>query len=208
MRYKYPRTHHLPWSLGATDDDKTLSSDASFQGKEVIVSEKMDGESATLYSDYYHARSLDSASHPSQSWLRQFHAGIRHQIPEAWRVCGENLYAEHSISYELPTYFLAFSIWERERCFSWDDTVECLNMLGIQHVPILYRGLYDAHLIKKCYTGVSQFGGTQEGYVVRLASEFTLAEFPEAVAKFVRAQHVQTDTHWTRCWKPNKLKNL
>ena len=23
MRIKYPRTYHLPWSLGSTDDDKT-----------------------------------------------------------------------------------------------------------------------------------------------------------------------------------------
>jgi len=36
-RFKYPRTHHLPWSLGATKDDKTLGSVRHFEGKRVAA---------------------------------------------------------------------------------------------------------------------------------------------------------------------------
>lgn len=43
-QYKYPRTPHLPWSPGATSDDKYISSFESFRGKQIVVTEKMDGE--------------------------------------------------------------------------------------------------------------------------------------------------------------------
>ena len=52
-RVKYPRTYHLPWSEGRTDDDKVLSDDSQFIGKYVVVTEKMDGENTTIYSDGY-----------------------------------------------------------------------------------------------------------------------------------------------------------
>lgn len=53
MNYKkYPRTYHLPWSLGKTDDDKTLKTTEIFKNKKVVVTLKMDGENTTLYKDY------------------------------------------------------------------------------------------------------------------------------------------------------------
>lgn len=69
MRIKYPRTLHLPWSLGRTSDDKVLSSMDHFSGREVVVTEKMDGENTTIYSDGLHARSTTSQRHPSRSWV-------------------------------------------------------------------------------------------------------------------------------------------
>jgi len=44
QHYKYPRTAHLPWSPGADDDDIIIDTVDSFVGKEVVVTEKMDGE--------------------------------------------------------------------------------------------------------------------------------------------------------------------
>jgi len=37
-----------------------------------------------------------------------------------------------------------------------------------------------------------------EGYVVRVADGFSLAQFRTHVAKFVRRDHVQTTKHWMR----------
>ena len=67
MRVKYPRTAHLPWSPGATADDIYQGKLSSFEGKYVVVTEKMDGENTTLYRDYMHARSVDSRFHPSRN---------------------------------------------------------------------------------------------------------------------------------------------
>jgi hypothetical protein len=69
---KYPRTFHLPWSLGATSDDKVVPSVSHFEGRQVVVTEKMDGENTTLYRDHIHARSLDSKGGEDRAWVKQF----------------------------------------------------------------------------------------------------------------------------------------
>ena len=196
-RCKYPRTFHLPWSKGFTNDDKVLSSVNHFQGKEVVVTEKMDGENTTGYADgFIHARSIDSVNHPSRNWVKSFLASRLYQLNDEWRVCGENLYAQHSISYHmLESYFLAFSVWnDKNICLSWDDTLEILQQLDIHPVRILYRGLWDQSLIESLYR--PGMYSIVEGYVVRLADSFSFNSFGISVAKFVREKHVQTDEHW------------
>jgi len=42
-RTKYPRSFHLPWSMGATDDDKTLGSVEHFVGRVVVVANELGG---------------------------------------------------------------------------------------------------------------------------------------------------------------------
>ncbi len=60
-RYKYPRTPHLKWSPGRSADDVELATTEAFEGEEVVVTVKLDGENTTIYRDYLHARSLDTA---------------------------------------------------------------------------------------------------------------------------------------------------
>lgn len=214
MRVKYPRTFHLPWSLGATDDDKTHSVQDigdMFDGREVVITEKVDGENSTLYADGgSHARSLDSAHHPSRSWVKSHASTVGPELPGGWRVCGENMFARHSISYEeLPSYFLAFSIWTDDNvCLGWDEFTEWCTLLGLAMVPVLYRGVWDASKAQTLWPRPSSFGGGEsEGYVVRLADAFPYSQFKRSVAKFVRANHVQTDTHWMHASiTPNGLK--
>lgn len=211
-RVKYPRTYHLPWSPGVTDDDRVMDDpDAAFGGAEVVVTEKCDGENTTFYKDYLHARSTDYAAHPSRDRVRALHATLAHDIPDGWRICGENLYALHSIAYSaLPSYFLVFSIWnERNECLSWDDTILWAQLLGLQVVPVLHRGPWDEAAVR-ALDGVttSQIGGVREGYVVRLATGFHYRAFRRSVAKYVRANHVvHRDGHWSnRPVVPNRLR--
>jgi hypothetical protein len=37
MKTKHPRTSHFPFSLGRTNDDKTLKNCDHFQGQDVVV---------------------------------------------------------------------------------------------------------------------------------------------------------------------------
>lgn len=200
-RVRYPRTFHLPWSPGATSDDRVMMDPtAVFGGAEVVVTEKMDGECTTLYRDYLHARSVEGAAHPSRARVRALHGTIGHDIPDGWRLCGENLYAVHSIRYEaLPSHFLLFSIWdERNTCLPWDETVFWGSLLGLHVVPVLYRGPWDLTVMRSLdEVSVSQFGGDREGYVVRRAVRFHYRAFRRSVAKYVRKNHVMTDDHWS-----------
>lgn len=190
---KYPRTYHLPWSQAVTNDDKMMASTAALSGVEVVVTEKMDGENTTMYRDHIHARSIDSRHHESREWVKNFWASIAYEIPEDLRICGENVFARHSIEYEtLPSYFMGFSVWNADRCFGWDETVEWFELLGINPVPVLYRGVYDEKLIQNIVLD----NETQEGYVVRSAGSILISEFNQLVGKYVRRGHVQTDKHW------------
>jgi len=201
MRYKYPRTFHLPWSEGCTDDDKIMDSTAAFEGREVIVTEKMDGENTTLYHDGLHARSIDSGYHPSRTWVQNWWSSISYNLPSHLRICGENVYARHSISYhDLPHFFLAFSVWEGDRCWGWDATTNLCAALGVHLVPVLYEGVYDERKIRSLYREET------EGYVIRTRERFAAESFSQSVGKFVRKGHVTTDDHWMhQAIIPNEL---
>lgn len=195
---KYPRTPHLPFSQGATSDDKVLSDLSHFHGHEVIVTEKMDGENTTMYSNYIHARSIDSRNHLSRNLLKSFHAAIARDIPEGFRICGENMFAKHSIHYhELEHHFLGFSIWDsKNMCLSFDETLEWFELIGIISVPVLWRGIFDEKNLRSIADNMNL--EEHEGFVVRKADAFSYSEFRLSMAKFVRKSHVQTDEHWSK----------
>lgn len=183
---KYPRTPHLPWSEGASEDDMVLPASSVFDGRSVVVTEKLDGESSSLYSDFYHARSLAHPSHPSQTRLKAFHASISHEFPPLCRVCVENCAAVHTISYnDLEALFPVISIWDdQNRCLSWSETEEWANLLGMRTVPVLYRGPWDMARVRSLYIprrGSHDMGG----YVVRLEAGFPYSQFRSSIAKFV-----------------------
>ena len=207
---KYPRTYHLPWSDGINKDDRIMRNVNYFDGRQVVVTEKVDGECSTLYNDYTHARSVDGRSHPSRDRLKSIWGSISHNIPDDWRLCGENMYAKHSIAYSnLESYFLAFSIWNKDKCLSWEDSLEWFELIGVSHVPVMYMGLYNEDKIKSLYNEKTMYSSC-EGYVVRLADEFSYSEFQYSVGKFVRRNHVSTDRHWMRGRRiePNALKEM
>jgi hypothetical protein len=190
---KYPRTPHLPYSPGYSDEDINWSSDEHMNDVEVVVTEKMDGENTTMYHDHIHSRSLDTGYHPSRTWVKNLHGQIAHDIPEGMRICGENVYAKHSLLYtELPSYFLVFGIWQDATCLSWDETEEWCKLFGLATVPVIYRGLYHEQMMDQIEIDPAK----HEGYVVRPAGEFRLQDFRKVVAKWVRPDHVQADHHW------------
>ncbi|MBK3624226.1 AAA family ATPase [Streptomyces sp. MBT49] len=194
MPTPYPRTPHLPWSPGASSDDVRSGGLGGFAGREVVVTEKLDGENTTLYADGLHARSVDSAHHPSRAWVKALQGRIGARIPEGWRVCGENMYARHSIPYDdLESYFYGFSVWDdRDRCLDWDATVRFLRALGVPAPPVLWRGMCDERALRRLRVET----GRQEGFVVRTVEGFARADFAARVAKWVRPGHVTTSTHW------------
>lgn len=206
MNYlKYPRTPHLPWS-NPSSDDKIIKSLDAFIGQRVVVTEKMDGENTTIYSDgYYHARSIDSTGGNERGYVREAANILLNSAFKNARICGENLYSQHSIKYDsLSSYFQVFGIWylHDDFCLSWRITETVCEDLELVTVPVLYIGLWDEDLIKGLYKEGS------EGYVVRLYSTFHMKDFETSVAKYVRPNHVQTDKHWkTGSLVTNKLKN-
>ena len=206
-KVKYPRTYHLPWSQGATEDDRIVPNTKHFEGKQIVITEKMDGENTTFYPDYIHARSLEYERHPSRDWVRALHARVAHDIPEGWRVCGENLAALHSVPYDnLETYFMVFSVWNnKNECLSWDETVEWAKLLDLKTVPVLWEGEFNEAEARKIKVNTD----TSEGYVVRIRDGFHYKHFGLSVNKWVRINHVSSHGHWSkRHMVPNKLRKV
>lgn len=196
-RVKYPRTRHLPGSPGASSDDVFVTHLSALAAGEVVVTEKMDGENTTIGRGYVHARSLESAPHPSRDWVRALAGRLAHEIPPGMRICGENLYARHSIGYDaLPSYFLVFSVWQDDVCLDWDGTGEWVELLGLHRVPVLHRGPFHGVDDLLARWRAAHHEDRSEGFVVRSTRSFRYADFGTHVAKWVRSDHVRTDRHW------------
>lgn len=207
--FKYPKTLHFPWSPGLQNDDRMMPMEdvlSNFSGHDVVISEKLDGENTSLYRDHIHARSVYSGDHPSRSWVKALHGRIKNDIPEGWRICGENVFAHHSLFYnDLETYFYVFGIYNEENiCLSWKETCEWCSLLDLHTVPVLWNDPFQLDIVQNQLPLTLDFTEV-EGFVMRNTNSFRYLDFQKNVAKFVRKGHVQTDQHWMS--KP-VVKNL
>lgn len=208
---KHPRTNHLPWSESVQSDDGTLAGVEQFEGRLVVVTEKRDGECTSLYGDgIVHARSIDGRGHPWQDVVKAEWAGKAHELPSGWRVVGENLRAQHSITYDgLRQWVEVFAVFdETNTALGWEETVEVCDMLGLVTVP--YCGerkgvfVWDERYVRSLGGGLDT--SATEGYVVRVADPVPYQRWGDLVGKWVRRDHVQTADHWSHTWQPNRLR--
>jgi hypothetical protein len=178
-----------------------------FDEKKIVYLEKMDGENTVCSRNDIHARSESGKyNKPWQTFMKKLFQNFKYQIPENMFICGENLYAIHSIEYTtLPTIFFVFGIFYENKCLSWKEVKEWSKILGLDVVPEICFS--DNDLKELPIPSKSNFGSTCEGYVVRNIETFNLDEFNDNVAKCVRENHVSTDVHWIKNWNKTKLKN-
>lgn len=198
-RQKYPRSWHLPYSEKSTSDDKKHIDDLHFQDKEVVVTVKMDGENTTIYNDYIHARSLNSLiDSEDRRWIDYLRKSkIEGNIPETYRICGENLFYKHTCHYtDLKSMFYVFSIWDNETCLSWDDTKIWCGLLGIETVTCIYEGIYNRDIINQKFSSYLDKHINTEGFVVRLSESFNISDFKYSLNKYVRKSFEIPDKHW------------
>ncbi|MFK3985281.1 RNA ligase family protein [Micromonospora sp. NPDC050397] len=192
---KYPRTHHLPDSPGATTDDRIVADLDGLTG-ELVVTEKMDGGNVTFTRDLMYARSVDSGTHAWDRPAKALWARVAHEIPYGWRICGESMWARRSVAYSgLAGVFLVFAVWDTTHTLrSWDETVEWAMLLELPLVPVLHRGT-DLATARAAWSR-QRDADDSEGFVVRTAAPIPEAEFGRRVAKWVRPEHVRTEASW------------
>ncbi len=202
---KYNRTLHLPWSPGGTSDDKRLGSVEHLLNKPLVLTEKMDGSNVCLEARACYARSHGGApSHPSFDAFKAFHASVKSRVGSKTQIFGEWLYARHSIGYtKLPGHFLVFGVRDfgSMAWATWDYVAVVAEEIGTPTVPVLatvtVRSAKELeNLTTKLAGAAGVCGGDREGVVVRVAGTFSDQKFELSMAKWVRADHVQTDDHW------------
>ena len=212
---KYNRTYHLPWSPGATSDDKISTDVENLVGTEIVITEKLDGENTGMTDKGVYARS--HAAFTTSPWSREVRLlhkmKVEDQLGEGVFLFGENMEGVHSIEYtKLDSYFYIFGIRDNNIWIPWQQVEEYSYLLDIPTVPVLFKGVVNSvkelkSLVDDLVSKQSELGGEIEGVVVRSAGMFHNDDFAENVMKWVRKDHVQTDEHWTRNWKKAKIKS-
>jgi len=210
---KYARTYHLPWSLGATSDDKISDSVESLIGIDIVITEKLDGSNTGITNRGVYGRShADFSSNPWDKEAWNLFYRIRNDISDGVFLFGEGMYGIHSIEYtNLDSYFYLFGVRDNNVWIPWEG-VEEYSLLDIPTVPVLFKGSVKSvrelqKLTEKLTSEPSALGGQREGIVVRNTDMFHNEDFAQNVIKWVRKDHVQTSNiHWTRNWKIARLK--
>lgn len=202
---KYNRTFHMPWSPGATNDDKISKDLGSLIGNEIVITEKMDGSNTSLeYNGCFARTHSGPPTHVSFDALKAKHACIKQKIPEGVQLFGEWCFALHSIEYqELPGYFLMFNVRDigKQKWASWDEVTMWAEEVEVPTVPVLFKGTISykeelQELVESFMNQPSNCGGLREGVVARIVQEFSDESFDKCVLKCVRSNHVQTTEHW------------
>lgn len=142
--FKYPRTFHLPESLGKSSDDR-VQHDLSKLTGELIVTEKLDGSNVCVGSTGPFTRSGSRPTWVRIPWL---------DIPADMILCGE-----------WTDRFTLFGVWESSALLPWDQIMEWAALLDLPVPSVLYRGdsLSTARSIRPL----------GEGFVLRVAGTVT-----------------------------------
>ena len=210
---RYPSTPYWPWSPTTGRGDAVLQHPERFIGQKVVATEKLDGGCTLLHGGRVYARSVSAPSEAKWMAMVKKHHAWKVTEPDVW-LYGEDIYGVHSITYNpVPEdeTFYAFALRNAVGEFTaFSDLEHYAKSRRIPIVPVLFRGVFRSlaevrGFVIRAQAEPSALGGKREGVVLRLDRAFPAAEFPEAVCKSVRPDHVQTDEHWTRNWKPCRI---
>lgn len=221
---KYPSTPHLSTSPNQSAERNDIIDTGALTDKPLVVTTKMDGSNVQLSKRRVAARNAKHARHPSFNQLKSLHATKKPDLPEDIVLFGEWLYTKHSIHYGCDcepacedvgpplddhlqifgAYYRPYQLW-----LGWDRVAGIAESLDLATVPVVKRlRIGRAHELIDTLNqlGEQQVANGQEGVVVRNAFPFYYTHFPDNVAKYVRAGHIQTDEHWrNQTITPNRL---
>jgi hypothetical protein len=195
-----------------------------FLGRDVVITEKLDGGICWIADGKVYARSSGAPTRePWFDYVKGRTAPKFYGMPSTLCVVGEDLYGVHSIEYDpLPDTFFLFHVLDRmpenvntpdtkgDKFWSWGAVEELALQYGVNTVPVVHKGRFEKvdEITEFFMDNVGKrsiYGPIREGFVMRVAESFPFDEFEFHVTKFVRKNHVQTDEHWTRHWKPARL---
>lgn len=180
----------------------------------VVVTEKLDGGNTLLHAGKVYGRSVSAPSDAKWMAMVKKHHAWKVNEPDIY-LYGEDIYGVHSITYDpVPAQetFHAFALRYGDGVFASFAKVEAFaRQRDIPVVPVLFRGRFQSvadirAFFEDAHRRPSALGGAREGVVLRLARGFAEQEFSNNVCKSVRVDHVQTDEHWSRNWRPCRIR--
>ena len=156
---KYPRTPHMEGSrLQVGDEDLSQVPFKYIFGRNIVIEEKIDGANCAVSFDGSGNMLLQSRGHYLTGGYREHHFNMLKQwakvnedklfdaLSDRYIMYGEWMYAKHTVFYDmLPSYFMEFDIYDRERGVFLDTPSRKIitDKIGIiSSVPVIGQGLY------------------------------------------------------------------
>mmetsp|Transcript_42834 Transcript_42834/g.101133 ORF Transcript_42834/g.101133 Transcript_42834/m.101133 type:complete len:371 (-) Transcript_42834:276-1388(-) len=145
----FPRTPHLAFSPGVGGDDIVRGSEGVvLNGREVVITEKLDGGNCCFFQGKVYARThAHETSLPWFSAAKQIAATVAAEgtLPPHTALFLENMEAVHSIDYgHLPSPVFVIAALRLDAptptLFAWDDLCALARSLGLPTPPVLHRG--------------------------------------------------------------------
>lgn len=221
---KYPSTPHWPDSESVHRDDSYHTEPEIFVNRPVVITEKLDGGNTCLWNGEVYARSTTAPSRAGWMAMVRKHHAWKTADPtlNPFTFYGEDIYGVHSIEYDAvpeDETFRLFAVRQhgsepdgsQDVILNWNTIVREAQKLGFPLVPVVFQGRFQSiqeitEFFRQELQKPSALGGPREGFVMRSVHGFFIPEFPTYICKYVRPNHVQTDEHWTRNWKPCRIK--
>jgi len=208
---KYPSSMYLYFSPSVDELDITergYMNTKNLLHKPLVVTTKMDGGNVLLIKRGVASRNAHSAEHKSLDMLKQKHTQITHLLHKEFQLFGEWLYAKHSIHYKddlaLDNYLQLFGVYYRplHMWLEWKSVEFWAERIGASTTPVVIKNIQfeDEDTL---YKELSRIGENlveqgHEGFVVRSMYPFHYGQIKENLAKYVRANHVQSSKHWSK----------
>ena len=161
-------------------------------------------------SDFVRAPLPCQATHPWFAACKALYSSFAERVDPDLQLFGENMSAVHSIEYdELGSHFYLFSVRRASsgEWFAWDNVVALARTLEVPHAPVWWRGRLtgleqlEAMLRRAASEPSAVATHPGEGFVVRMTAAYTDEMFTRAVAKYVRANHMQTEPDFRKKWQ-------
>lgn len=237
---KYPSTGHLP----DTPEHENRRNDYEHQELNnfvcelepelsVVVTIKMDGSNAMITrppelmddpsrhrpAHGVAARNGKHAKHESFDLLKKRNRQqYGFKIPPYIQICGEWLYARHSIHYANPEsctdqecddhgppvsdFFQVFGVYDNrfDIWLSWPEVEAWAEKIGAETVPVVEKRTFEyPDQVYEIYPEAQRLiNDGHEGLVIRSKFPFHYDQFEDRLGKYVREDHVTTDEHWSR----------
>ena len=199
----------------------------------VVVTVKMDGSNAMITrlpeimpdpsrhcpAHGVAARNGKHTTHNSFDLLKKRNREqYEYKIPPHIQICGEWLYAWHSIHYAdledcdesdcdehavpVRDYFQVFGVYDNrfDVWLSWPEVEEWAAKIGAETVPVVEKRVfeYPNHVYEVYPEADRLIENGHEGIVIRSALPFHYGQFEARLGKYVRENHVTTDEHWSQ----------
>ncbi len=200
---KFPRTYHLPWSPGATSDDKKHRDISFLLDTPLVITEKLDGENQCWSRDNFHLRSESSNGGQLRSRAKAKWAEVRAHLSKRFLFYIEDISNVHSIEYEdYSNLFFLIGLYDLlDQQWLEVNPARGQQCLGLPDPPRLYEGVVKTEAELEALTNFlakepSSLGGDLEGLVITPAGDFK--DWSSSTAKWVRANHIKTNNHWLR----------